>query len=105
MIILVITAVIIASTVIIRNRFNSNVISGSQNSQEYSGFSDNCECLAHGRPYCLEGFVMKGNLCFNSREKTYTTEISGCSEYNCSGEIKIWNNATKIWENKTGGLA
>ena len=66
-----------------------------------SELSENCDCLARERYYCLqEGFELEGNYCVGQNTGVITTRVLGCSEYNCSGEINIWNNQTLKWEEK-----
>jgi len=89
---------------LIGNKMNSNAIKSQQEAENYQDWlSETCECLAKTRHVCtLNGFEYNAtrNLCVNSAEKTVTTSSMRCSEYNCSGEIKLWNNITEIWEDK-----
>jgi hypothetical protein len=97
--IIIIVGVILAVALIlmlIGNKMRADAIK-AENYQDW--LFENCNCLAHNHPYCSEGFKLNGTLCFNDKTKEYTTRTFGCSEYNCSGEIKVWNNITETWEN------
>ncbi len=89
---------------LIGNRMEANAIKEEQEAEDYLNLlSETCTCLEHDRIYCPDGFELKGALCYNAYEKEYTARILGCSQYDCSGEIKLWNNETETWESKTGG--
>lgn len=76
----------------------ANAIKEKQEAEKYNEWlAENCECLKKDRYFCREGFELKENLCVNEAEKLYTYRLIGCSEYDCSGEIKLWNNETERW--------
>ena len=69
-----------------------------------SDLADNCDCLVRERYYCLqEDFELEGIYCVGQKTGVVTSRVLGCSQYNCSGEIKIWNNETWKWEEKING--
>ncbi len=93
-------AVFIILLVIINSQIQSNVINEQQDLEKYSEWlGENCNCLKWGRIFCPGGFVLKNDTCRNEKEVTRTSRFIGCSEYNCSGEIKLFNNKTMKWEN------
>jgi len=96
---------IVLSVFLIRNKIQADVIREKMEAENYlSELSENCDCLARERYYCLqEGFEIKGDYCVGQTTGVATMRILGCSEYNCSGEIKIWNNQSLKWEEKING--
>ena len=97
-----ITALIL---MLIGSQMRASVVKEKQQAEEYyEWLYENCNCLERERYYCPDDFVLNGSYCFGIKEKVYTLRIFGCSEYDCSGELKFWNNKTEAWENKTGGL-
>ena len=83
---------------IIGDKIKANILKENQESQAYQEWlAENCNCLAHGRIMCPTGFELKNQSCVNEQQKTYTNLLAGCSEYNCSGKIKSWNNETGNW--------
>jgi len=106
--ILIVAGIILAVALIlmlIGNKMKADVIKAQQEAENYSKWlSGNCGCLERNKPVCtLDGFEYNStrNLCVNSAEKKITFSSLGCSKYNCSGEIKLWNNETEKWGNKT----
>ena len=89
----------------IGNKMRADTIRAQQEAENYQNrLSETCECLERNKPVCtLNGFEYDSSrkLCVNSVEKTITSPSLGCSKYNCSGEIKLWNNLTQKWENKS----
>lgn len=93
-----ISLIVIFLLMIIGDEIKANAIKEIQESQAYSNqLAQNCTCLAHEKLFCNSGFELKGNRCVNESENLFTNAYAGCSEYNCSGEIKIWNNETNKW--------
>jgi len=90
---------------LINKKITADVIKEKMEAENYlSDLAENCECLARERYYCfLEDFELEGEFCVEKKTGIVTARVLGCSEYNCSGEIKIWNNLTKKWENKLNG--
>ena len=93
---------IVVSGFLINQKIQGDAVREKQEVENYlSELADNCDCLARERYYCLlEDFELEGNFCVGQKTGVVTTRVMGCSEYNCSGEIKIWNNQTLNWENK-----
>ncbi len=61
-------------------------------------FSDNnCTCTERNRDYCMDGFELKDNLCFNETLKLYTNVVKGCSKYRCETATYRFNKYTKDW--------
>jgi len=97
--------VILLGVVIVVNKvMTANVI---RELEKYNNFlSENCECLENSIPKCtLDGFEYNKarKLCVNEREKSVTYPTLGCFKYDCSGEIKLWNNETLKWEDEING--
>ena len=85
----------------IGNKIKSDIIKENQEAQEYQEWLvENCDCLKRERITCPTGFEMLNQTCRNEDAGTYTNKLLICSEYNCSGEIKLWNNETEKWEDK-----
>jgi hypothetical protein len=98
-IVLAVSVAVAALIIFIGSRMNADIIKEQQEAGDYQNWlSENCECMEHNRPYCFDGFELRGNLCFDNVKKTYTGRILGCSKYDCSGQSVIWNN--KAWEPK-----
>ncbi len=99
---LVISAVVIASIILIGNRMNANIIKEKYETELYQDWlSENCECLERNKPVCLlDGFEYNSTrqICVNSAEKTVTYPTLKCSKYVCSGQNVTWND--KSWEPK-----
>jgi len=98
---LVIGMVLITAFVLmmIGDKIKSNVIKEQQLQENYSTWlAQNCKCLERNIIFCQTGFTLKNEVCINESAKTYTSVLLSCSEYNCSGEIKSWNNETNKWE-------
>jgi hypothetical protein len=87
---------------LINKKITADAIREKMEAENYlSELSENCDCLTRERYYCLqEGFEVEGNYCIGQTTGVATMRILGCSEYNCSGEIKIWNNQSLKWEDK-----
>ena len=82
----------------IGDKIKANIIKDNQEVQAYQEWLDeNCQCINHEKIMCPSGFELKNQSCINEQENTYTNLLAGCSEYNCSGEIKLWNNETGKW--------
>lgn len=56
---------------------------------------ENCQCMEKERIKCPEGFELKGRIC--KAEGKWTNVLLACSKYNCTEEIKLWNNETEKW--------
>ena len=95
----------LVSGVLISNKIQGDAIKAQQESEAYFDWlHDNCDCLARERYYCLQdNFEVEGDYCVGQKTGVVTTRVFGCSEYNCSGEIKLWNNQALNWEDKTNG--
>lgn len=86
---------------VIGNKMKANIIKENQEAGKYSEWlSENCNCTKHERYFCKEGFVLNETYCINEVPEI-TNRLMGCSEYDCSGEIKSWNNKTGKWEDRT----
>ena len=93
-----ISIIIIFLFMIIGDKVKANILKENQETQAYQNWlSENCDCLAHERLFCPSGFQMVNSTCINVDEKTFTNKLAGCSEYNCSGEIKNWDNDNGKW--------
>lgn len=98
-VIAVITLVVAVSLMLIGNQMRANAIKEQQEKDDYEEWlANNCECLARDRIFCPEGFELKGKMCYN--DKFYTSRLAACSKYDCSGEIKLFNNQTETWQNQ-----
>jgi hypothetical protein len=91
---------IVIAGFLINQKITADAIREKIEAENYlSELADNCNCLARERYYCLqEDFEVEGDYCVGQKTGVVTTRVLGCSEYNCSGEIKIWNNQTLKWE-------
>lgn len=87
---------------LINKKITADAIREKMEAENYlSDLAENCDCLVRERYYCLlEDFELEGEFCVGQKTGVVTTRVLGCSEYNCSGEIKIWNNQTLKWEDK-----
>ncbi len=94
--------VVLLGVVIITNKvMTANAIKELENYKQW--LSDNCECLEHSISKCsLDGFEYNKtrNFCVNKDKKQVTYPTLGCSQYNCSNEIILWNNETEMWESE-----
>jgi hypothetical protein len=94
--------VILLGVVIVVNKvMTANAIKEQENYEAW--LKNNCNCTEKERPKCsLEGFEYNKirKLCVNTDKKYITYPSLSCSEYNCSNEIKFWNNETEVWEDK-----
>ncbi|VVB82483.1 Uncharacterised protein [uncultured archaeon] len=97
--IFVITTVVTILLMLIGNQIRSNTIKEQQDAQDYSVWlAENCNCLAHDRISCPTGFELQNKTCINKTQNVYTYKFLECSEYNCSGEIKLWDNQIGAWQ-------
>jgi len=95
-----ITIIVALSLMLIGRQITANAIKEKQKLQAYEDWLvENCTCLAKERIMCPDGFELKGNWCFNNSKNYFTNILKACSQYNCSGEIKLYNNQTQKWEN------
>lgn len=46
-----------------------------------------CECLERDRRGCLDGWELRGNICY--KEKLYTNSLKACSFYRCDGNYYV----------------
>lgn len=82
----------------IGNKMRADAIKEQHAEENYSSWlAENCKCLERNIIFCPEGFILKNQSCVNEQEKTFTNKLAGCSKYDCSGEIKLWNNETNKW--------
>lgn len=79
--------------------FNNALSEGRVASQEgyYDLLVENCDCLAHERAYCMEGFELSEHAEFCQKEGRVSNLLKGCSQFDCDGEIVDWNSKTKLW--------
>lgn len=85
--------------ILIGNKMRGDVIHEKQELEKYSEWlSENCECLTKKRYLCPEGYTLNNSFCFKNSENKYTLRLIGCSEYNCTERIIVWNNQTLKWE-------
>jgi hypothetical protein len=89
----------IFSLILIQNKIKGNVVK-ENNEQAYSSdwLFENCECLEKQRYRCIDGYEMKGTICYNSIKRSYSSRLIGCSKYECLDKIVIWNNSSELWE-------
>ena len=57
---------------------------------DWDWVKDNCNCIERERLFCgFEGFVLnEDGYCY--KEKEFTNPLRGCSKYNCTGEIYVY---------------
>lgn len=97
-VIFIITLAVALLLMFIGNQMRTNAIKENQATENYTEWlANNCNCSARDRILCPDGFELKNNVCMN--KNGYTNVLEACSEYNCSGEIKLWDNETGKWEN------
>jgi hypothetical protein len=95
--ILGIVAVITLLSFIIVNQVNANAIKEKQDTENYTEWlASNCKCLERGRVSCPFGFELKNDTC--TYGTYYTNKLLDCSKYDCSGEIKSWDDITEKWK-------
>jgi hypothetical protein len=81
------------------NPMKANVIKNQQEEDNYSQWLvNNCDCVTYGKILCPDGFNLEENNTICISKTAYTSTILGCSEYNCSGQIKLWDNVTETWQ-------
>ena len=98
--VIAVTLIVAFLMMMVGNKIRANMIKENQESQAYQEWLDeNCNCLNRERIMCPSGFELKNQSCVNEATKLYTNKLLACSEFNCSGEIKLWNNETGKWEN------
>jgi hypothetical protein len=100
---LIIGMVLITAFVLmmIGDKIKANVIKQNDEMQAYETWmAQNCNCLKRDISICPIGFTMINQTCMGEFQKGYTNNLLVCSQYNCSGEIKSWNNETNKWEDK-----
>ena len=98
-----IVAVLLGAVIVANKVITGNAIKEQQNQlAEYQKWLvENCECLEQNHSVCtLEGFEYNQtrNLCVNYGKKLVTYPGLACSKYDCSGEMKIWNDEIEMWE-------
>lgn len=83
--------------IFIGNQINANAIKEKQAIENYTEWlAETCNCLERNIISCSERFELKNNICTDG--EYITNKLLICSKYNCSGEIKLWNNKTEKWE-------
>jgi len=101
---ILVIGIIVAVTLLVMligNWTRANMIKEKKEMEKYQDWlAKNCECLKKEKYSCIKGSEIIGSYCVNKTRKDYSPRLKGCSEYNCSGEIKIWNNETEKWEDK-----
>jgi hypothetical protein len=96
-----ITLIVAFLMMLIGNKIEENIIKEIQEAEAYEEWlAENCDCVLKERVKCPEGFQLREQTCFNEKENSVTSRLLACSEYNCLGEIKLWNNETSKWEDK-----
>jgi hypothetical protein len=96
---------IVTAGFLVNKKITADAIRERIEAENYlSELAENCDCLVRERYYCpLEDFELRGIVCVGKVTGVVTPRVLGCSEYNCSGEIKVWNNQTEKWEDKLNG--
>jgi len=99
-----ITLVVGLVLMVVGNKIKGDILREYQEEQLYQEWLvENCKCLARERISCPSGFQMINQTCKDESASTVTSKLISCSEYDCSGEIKSWNNETEKWEDKING--
>jgi len=91
---------------IISKNISANLVKEKQETEQYQNWlSENCECLARERYYCLgDGFELVNNeYCYNKEKGLVSGKVLGCSLYSCNGQNVTWNNQNEKWEPKING--
>jgi hypothetical protein len=102
--ILGILAAMVILLFVIANLINANAIKEKQTADNYNEWlAENCKCLEKEKVSCPFGFKLKDNVCIgdtylNNRGIYISSKLLDCSKYNCSGEIKSWDNSTNQWK-------
>lgn len=95
-----VTLAVALSLMFIGNEMRAQQAQQKADAQNYSEWlAENCHCTAYNIISCPTGFELQNQTCMNTLKTAYTSKLLGCSKYNCSGEIKNWNNQTEKWEN------
>jgi hypothetical protein len=85
--------------IIVETIISMNVTRQQKETLDYSlWLSKNCICLEDNLISCPAGFKLIGKLCLDKENST--TPIVGCSKYNCSGEIKLFDVNLQKWQNQ-----
>ncbi len=88
--------VLLILIVVINKVMTANAIKEQEIYREW--LRDNCNCTERARIKCPDGFEWNSERHWCINGKSLTSPSLGCSKYDCSGEIKIWNNETEVWE-------
>ena len=84
---------------LIGDKIKANMVKEDNEAQAYETWlTQNCNCLERTKFGCVEGYVLLNRSCVNEQTKSFTNVLLGCSKYDCSGEIELWNNETNKWE-------
>jgi hypothetical protein len=90
--IVLITACLIALYTIINNNLEKE---RSETADYTTWLSDHCICMEENLIYCPSGYDLVGKLCLNKTISTPT--LTGCSKYNCAGQIKFFDVGSQKW--------
>ena len=91
---MVLLVVLISVTINVKKVMVANTIKEQIVYEEW--LVDNCDCFERERLKCSEGFELVGRIC--KAKGTYTNVLLGCSKYNCSGEIHLFNLEEEKWQ-------
>ena len=92
-----IVVVVAVLLMLIGNKMRENSLNEKKEAEKYNNWlAENCECLEKNKIFCPGDFELNGSFCVLGDEST--SRLIGCSLYNCSGEIKTWNNVSEVWE-------
>lgn len=96
-----ITLIVAFLMMLIGNKIEENIAKESQEVTAYEEWlTENCDCILKDRILCPKQFQLRNQTCVNEEKKTITSRLISCSQYNCFGEIKLFNSETKKWEDK-----
>jgi len=98
-IIIGVTLIVYFSLMLIGNKMRTDAVKEQEKQKSYyEWLIENCECAIKDRFFCSDGFVLTGTRCYKNATKTYSNRLIGCSKYECSEGVAIWNNLTLKWE-------
>lgn len=95
-----IIVVLLVVVIIVNKVMTANVIKEQETYERW--LLNNCDCIEWERIKCPKRFEWSPErgwcVGLNTETLTLTNKRLACSQYNCSGEIKVWNNETEKWE-------
>lgn len=99
-VILIALTILLVITINVKKTITTNAIRKEQIEQQIyeEWLAENCECLKRERILCPKGFELRNNLCKNETRKVFTNVLKACSNYNCSGEVHVFNFETEKWQ-------